>query len=76
MLQLVLKALLQDRKAAETPKAAKAAKFSSSIRAWARLKALVLLILLLCSFPGVRCHLPLMCHCIVTMSGRPQFGIY
>ncbi len=53
MLQVVLKALLQDRKAAETPKKAKAAKFSFSVRAWARLKAFILLILLLYTIPGM-----------------------
>ena len=55
-LQVVLKALLQDRKAAETTKQAKAAKLSFSIRAWARLKAFVLLILLLYTIPGVTCQ--------------------
>ncbi|CAL5223879.1 g6471 [Coccomyxa viridis] len=49
--EVVLKALLQDRKAAETPKKAKAAKFSFSVRAWARLKAFILLILLLYTIP-------------------------
>ena len=53
-LQGVLKALLQDRKAAETPKEARAAAFPFSARAWARLKALILLILLLYTIPG-RC---------------------
>ena len=53
MLQAVLKALLQDRKAAETPKEAKAAKFALRVRAWARLKAFILLVLLLYSIPGV-----------------------
>ena len=56
MLQVVLKALLQDRKAAETTKQAKAAKLSFSVRAWARLKALILLILLLYTIPGVPCR--------------------
>ena len=56
VLQLVLKALLQDRKAAETPKQAKTAKFSFSVRAWARLKAFILLILLLYTIPGVTCE--------------------
>ncbi len=62
LLQVVLKALLQDRKAAETPKQAKAAKFSFSVRAWARLKAFILLILLLYTIPGVTCIGYLMAH--------------
>ena len=52
LLQAVLKALLQDRKAAETPKEVRAATFPFAVRAWARLKALILLILLLYTIPG------------------------
>ena len=55
VLQAMLKALLQDRKAAETTKQAKAAKLSLSVRAWARLKAFILLILLLYTIPGEPC---------------------
>ena len=55
--QVVLKALLQDRKAAEKPKEVRAAAFSFSVRAWARLKALVLLVLLLYTIPGDQAHL-------------------
>lgn len=56
LLQAVLKALLQDRKAAETPKQARAATFPFSVRAWARLKAFILLILLLYTIPGEPCQ--------------------
>ncbi|CAK0738655.1 hypothetical protein CVIRNUC_001074 [Coccomyxa viridis] len=49
--EVVLKALLQDRKAAEKPKEVRAAAFSFSVRAWARLKALALLVLLLYTMP-------------------------
>ena len=55
--QVVLKALLQDRKAAEKPKEVRAAAFSFSVRAWARLKALALLVLLLYTIPGDQAHL-------------------
>ena len=51
-LQVVLKALLQDRKTAEKPKEVRAAAFPFSARAWARLKALALLVLLLYTIPG------------------------
>ena len=51
-LQVVLKALLQDRKAAEKPKEVRAAAYSFSVRAWARLKAMALLVLLLYTIPG------------------------
>ena len=50
--QAVLKALLQDRKAAEKPKEVRAAAFPFSVRAWARLKAMALLVLLLYTIPG------------------------
>ncbi len=50
--QGLLKALLQDRKAAEKPKEAKAAAFPFPARAWARLKALIMLVMLLYTIPG------------------------
>ena len=60
--QVVLKALLQDRKAAEKPKEVRAAAFPFSVRAWARLKALALLVLLLYTMPGDQAHLAFSTH--------------
>ena len=60
--QVVLKALLQDRKAAENPKEVRAAAFSFSVRAWARLKALALLVLLLYTMPGDQAYLACSTH--------------